>query len=167
MHIKILLLVLVLSQCFVNAQNTNEKQDIFTSRTITLNQDSYGTYPAVILDLDTHELISFDETETEAEMFKGVKVKSGFFIEPGDPEFGAISSVSPEMSPKLVVLNQNKATITVEEAKKIEMTSTDIRSFKSGLIFLVKTFDEKFYKFQIIALNKEKDELKFKYELVE
>jgi len=92
-------------------------------------------YPAVILDLDTHELIKFDSKETET-------------------------------SVKLIELDQHTTT-TLKEVKKMEITSTDIRSFKSGLIFIVKTLDEKFYKFQVISLDKEKNALKFQYEIIE
>jgi len=168
MRIKFLLIFVILLQCVVNAQSTNGKQDAPSIHTITLNEGSYGAaYPAVILDLDTHKLIKFDskETETEAEFFKDIYVENGFFIEPNDPEFSAINTVNEEMSVKLIVLDQHTR-VTLEEVKKMEFTGTDIRSFKSGLKFIVKTLDGKFYKFQIISLDKEKNALKFKYELI-
>ena len=164
-----MLTFIILVQCAVNAQNTSVKQDVPSIHAVTLTEDSYGAaYPAVILDLDTHELIKFDskETKTEAEFFKGIHVENGFFIEPNDPEFSAINTINEEVSVKLVVLDQH-TTVTLEEAKKMEITSTDIRSFKSGLLFIVKTLDEKFYKFQIISLDEDKNALKFQYEIIE
>ncbi|GAA4116088.1 hypothetical protein GCM10022393_16570 [Aquimarina addita] len=169
MYIRTLLVVAIIwSQSFIRAQDSSAEQTSSPAHEIIINKDSFGTYPAVVLNLDTHELIKFDKGKTEEETFKGIKVKNGFFIEPDDPEFASISINDSGLRPQLLTL-EDSLSVTLEDAKKLEINreKLDADEIKSGLFFIVKTTEGAFYRFQILLFDKVANELKLRYKKIE
>ncbi|WP_108867612.1 hypothetical protein [Aquimarina aquimarini] len=165
----LMIVVAVMSINFVHAQDKKVEKDSTVVHELTINKDSFGSYPAVILDIDTHKLIKLNAGATEEEVFKSIKVKNGFFIEPSDPEFASISTDGPDVNPRLIVHESNSLEITLEEVEKLDVVSSRLRreSIKTGVLFIVKTYKGIFYKFQIVLFDAETKEIKLRYEKIE
>lgn len=163
-----IIIAIVISNNFILAQHKTTEQNTSVVHELTINRESFGTYPAVILDIDTHRLIKLNNEATEDEVFKDIKVKNGFFIEPRDPEFSSISIKGADVNPRLITLKDNYEDLTIDDVKKLNITRSRLREdFKTGIIFIVKTHKGVFFKFQIVMFNKETEEIKLKYEKME
>jgi len=115
-----------------------------------------GNYPAVILDIPSGELVSLNDGKSEAALFKGIAVENGLFIEPQDPEIGAINLLTEEDYPKIILLDNDFNSIVWDDLSGEKIAA--------DRMFLVATSNRDIYKFKIVRIEKASQTMVLEYQ---
>ena len=128
------------------------------TKKVSIDKNSFGSYPAILFNVDNGTLTQLNKKESEAETFKGIDIENGLFIEPNDAEIACINLKSKSEYPRLIILDSNYDAIGA---------SNGLEEITKGTLFIVETNNHNLYKFLIISFDKENEKLEFEYEELE
>ena len=138
-----------------------------TMQTVTINKQSFGGYPAVLLDLENNKLTQLGNDFKE-EDFSG---NADLWIEPRDPEINCLDriedtklkGVTPHIITTSIAFDQlNEKTMP----KQIDKNEVPRDQIKAGSVFLVQASNKAIYKVRIDRTDKAAEILVFTYQLI-
>jgi hypothetical protein len=135
-----------------------------TVRVVSLVKESFGDYPAVILNLETgaYSQINDDFSDLNSDLV------GDLWIEPSNPEIAGLKPHGKRgHKGEDVLLKVLKYDLTDDEIKNLEIATftNKLRSIDIdvGLDFIVKASSGNLYKFRVSQLNIDKGEITLEY----
>ncbi|MCL5244460.1 hypothetical protein M4I21_01480 [Cellulophaga sp. 20_2_10] len=132
---------------------------------ITIDTSSYGSYPAVFVDLSSGSLLKLDANLKE--------IDADLWIEPNDPEIngleesfdGGITHSGENVLLRILEKGEHEADIK-KMFPNTFVDSVDRGKIKTGLQFIVHTSENLFYVIKISSFSKEDEEMTLEYQKI-
>lgn len=155
-------LYLLLSCTFAWSQSGADK-----AQTVTINKQSFGTYPAVLFDLKNNKVIKL-ANDFKEEDFAG---DADLWIEPRDPEINCLERVEDSklkgVTPHIVTTETAFDQLNEQNMpKQIDKNEVPRAQIKEGTVFLVQASSNAVYKVRIDRTDKATETLTLTYQLI-